>query len=110
MATYRHQTAGSTFIMPSGKVLRFMGKPNTYGIYITEDADEIAQLQKIADNPQVPMELVRNEADPFLSPSNKAPDPAIAMSVQDAAANSALELDPNVVQAREGLAALLAKG
>ncbi len=109
MATYRHQTAGSTAIMPDGKVLRFMGPPGKSGIYVTSDTAEMEFLDKIAKNPQVPMDRIEETADPVAAPSTKTVDPAIAQSAADAAANSALEVDPEVAKARDGLAALLAK-
>lgn len=109
MASYIHQTAGSTCIMPDGKVLRFMGPPGKSGTYSTDNPAEIEQLDKLSKNPQVPMEKLPDVVDVVATEITKPADPAIAQSVADAAANSALYVDPEVAKARDGLAALLAR-
>ena len=103
MATFKHSTAGSTFIMPDGKVLRFHGKIGSDGYLETENEGEIAQMRSLARNPQVQVEEVGEIETPA-----KPVDPTIAASAADAASSSLRVADPKVEAAQNGLAALIA--
>ena len=105
--TYKHLIAGSTLIMPKGKVCSFMGKPGGVGYYTTSDADEIACIDAACKSPIVQMERVKEAAldDGKIS---KPADPAIAQAAADAAQNTALEANPEVAALRDKLSNVIA--
>jgi hypothetical protein len=104
--TFMCQTAGSTFITPAGKTLRFMGNPGGVGHYSTTDAGEIEELMKLHKNPQAQIELVLEADDSVqIAGLSKAPDPALDAAAQDTLAAAARASDPKI----EAAAALLAK-
>jgi hypothetical protein len=108
--TYSHATAGSTVIMPNGKVMRFMGKPNSVGFYETTDPAEQGILDDLCRNPQVQMQRVANTESAVQAPIAKPADPAIEAAVQDAQANTVKDLDPNLSKLRDNLANVIKAG
>lgn len=103
--TYKHLVAGSTIIMPKGKVCSFMGKPGGVGYYTTSDADEIAYIDAACKSPIVQMERVAAQDDGKIS---KPADPSIAQAAEDAAKNTALEANPEVAALRDKLSNVIA--
>ena len=112
MATFHSLIAGASFIMPTGKVLRFMGKPGSVGILETADEAEMMELRKMVAIPTSQCTEVSDEVaaeETLVTASiNKEIDPALAASVADAAANSERAADPKVSAAQDNLAKLIA--
>ena len=105
--TYRHLVAGSTFIKPSGEILTFAGPKGGMGYYVTDKEDEITALDFLAKAPtaQVEKETPETIGAPELL---KPVDPAIAVAKEDAASNTARQVDPKVVAAQAKIADMIA--
>jgi hypothetical protein len=111
MATFHHLVSGSSFIMPKGKVLRFMGKPAGVGIYETTDEEEIAELRALCKSPTAQcVEATETASAETLDTAvfSKPIDPAIQQSKQDAAENTARTSVPEVAAAQDNLAKVIA--
>jgi len=113
--TFKHLTAGSNTIMPTGKVLTFGGRPGGVGFYTTEDEDEIKHMLQLVKSPTAPVEeevaAVAEAATETIATAvlTKPADPALQEAVKDAAASAEKAADPHVVAAQETLNKLIAK-
>lgn len=110
--TFKHLVAGSTYITKKGKTCQFAGRKGALGYYSTSDAAEIAELEELAALPNVQIERQADSAVPVPAEQDtisKKPDPTIAKAAEDAAAPAALDADPQVNDARNKLAAVIAK-
>lgn len=113
---YTSLTAGSTTITPKGKVLTFGGKPGTYGVYTTSDADEIKHLDELHDSPtaQVTRTAVttvdEETAEVVEVKTAEAPkeDPVVKQAAEEAAEATARVVNPVVAAAQEKLASTIA--
>jgi hypothetical protein len=110
--TYRHNVAGSTFILPNGKVCQFGGKTGTPGVYVTSDKSEQEFLDHLAKTPNVPVERLADATveEVLASTETKTPDRAIAEAVADVNEIAAKNSDPAVVSAQASLQKLIAAG
>lgn len=104
MTKYIHAVAGSTVITPTGKVLRFYGKPGTVGELETDIPEETSMLDYLARHPQTQIEFANGDNLAVTKPAA----PEIAQSVQDAAAPSLHATDAAVEAAQNRLAAVIA--
>ena len=111
--TFMHLTAGSTTIMPSGKIITFGGKKGGHGVYETADAAEIAWLESLAK--QRLGQTMEVSAEAGAATPMPVVDPTIAAAAADAAANALKVADtppdmtPEMILAAE-LAKLAAGG
>lgn len=94
--TFTSTIKGSTVVTPAGKTLRFTG-----GVYVTDKPDEIELLDALVKDIQT---SIGREDQVYA----KQPAPEIAEAAADAAKNTELEADPDVVNARANLAKLVA--
>jgi hypothetical protein len=106
--TFRHLTAGSNFIMPSGKHLIFSGPAGGVGEYTTNDPNEIKELTYLAKQSNVPVEFVIDKAPETSTVLRKPADPAIAAAVVEASASSEKDVNPVIAAARDRLAQTIA--
>lgn len=124
--TYKHLIAGSTFHFQAPKqhkddlpnpvkTIQFLGKPGGIGYYSTSDAAEIAELDKIARNPQVQIERVAATLDTVLAAAtpetdviHKAQDPAVAAAAAEVTQQAAAASDPKTIAAAANLASMIA--
>lgn len=101
---YAHLMSGSTFIMPSGKVITFAGKKGGPGLYETSDEKEQEQLDALVKNPQT---MLSETTDPAHVQA-KALDPAVlaaAAEVQKIAEHNA---SPELIAAQANLGKAIA--
>ncbi len=116
MPTFRHLIANSTFIMPTGKVLVFAGASAGPGIYTATDEDEITELRKLAIQPTVQIDELKEvpvAANPGkvvidLAQTAKAADPAIAAAAADAGKSAESAADPKLTAAATNLGQIIA--
>jgi hypothetical protein len=109
--TFRHLVSGSTYIMPSGKVLQFIGPKGGVGDYVTDDQYEIEELMKISRVGNVPMELIvskpMTEVAEIPTTISKTVETA---AMDDANASAERANKPEVVAAQAALGKLIASG
>lgn len=121
--TYKHLVAGSVFHYQKRKAnkdadnepvktITFSGKKGEIGYYSTSDADEIAQLDALANNPQVQLERVAGDIDVALkTPAaivSKVQQEEVAQVVTEVQESAVHGTDPNVISAQDRLGKLLA--
>lgn len=120
--TFCHQTANSTCHLqePGGSkdapnpitTAVFSGKPGGQGFYETDVPWQIAELTKLANNPQVQITRIDAElaaaTDEVVAP--KAADPALQAASNEVLTQAANAADPKLVAVQDNLAALLAAG
>lgn len=118
--TYVHQVAGANTIMPDGKKLIFGGKtgralqgggwlPGGFGYYTTDLPAEIKWLEDLCKAPTSQItRLIEDKVRHVEVIEQKKVDPALLDARNDAAANSARAMDPNISKAQEGLAHTIA--
>lgn len=111
--TYVSLTAGSTFIMPNGGVLRFMGPKGGHGHYSTSNPAEIEQLDELHASPtaQISRESIATVDEETAAVVNvkeetavKALAPEVAQAAVDAAEASERAISPAVAAAQANLA------
>lgn len=111
--TYMSLTAGSTFIMPTGEVLRFMGKQGGHGHYSTSNPAEIAELDKLHASPtaQISRESIATVDEETAAvvtvkeeTTVKVAAPEVAQAVAEAAEASERAISPAVAAAQANLA------
>lgn len=97
---YVSLTAGSTFVMPNGKVCRFSGPAGGHGVYITDVPEEIAELDKLdkAATAQVSRKT-----------TEKAVDPTLQAAVQEVTKDAERAASPAVAAAAANLAKMQAQ-
>lgn len=109
---FQHVYAGANTILPDGTKLTFGGPLGSQGTFITNVPEEVAHLEKLAKMPGSQISEIVHTADgrdvPTSADAQFSADQAQVRA--DAAANSARDLDPNVVAARSNLAASIAQG
>lgn len=120
--TYKHLIAGSVFHYQKRreskdddphpvKTITFAGKKGGLGYYETSDPGEIAELDKLAKNPQVQLERVEGTVDVALAAPtetiSKEQPPEIQQAVQEVQEQAAKTADPKLVSAQENLAAVI---
>lgn len=117
--TFVHQTAGANTIMPDGTKLTFGGRPHLaslgmvggIGLYVTSIPEEIKWLASLVKMPGSQVtELIEDKQSHQEMLVQKAVDPAIAQSAQDAAANSERVFNPTTSGVVENLGAHIASG
>lgn len=123
--TYRHLIAGSVMHlqvpkahkddMPNPvKTITFHGKKGGIGFYSTDDAEEIKQLDAVANNPQTQLEKVAAPLDVVVAAAeetatiNKPGDPAIQQAVAEVTQQAVTASDPAVISAQAKLADMIA--
>lgn len=121
--TYKHLVAGSVIHYQKKrankdddaepvKTITFHGKHGGVGVYSTSDPGEIAELDKVAKNPQVQVERVEGDIDVALAPQvltiEKAQPEEIKTVVDELQASAARSESPAVISAQEKLGALIA--
>lgn len=121
--TYRHLIAGSVVHfqkrVPDAKdnpqpvkTLTFGGPKGGSGFYETPDADEIAFLDALANNPQVQVFRVEAPLEKAIDELSKAPtvkqDLAAEQVVQEIQDRAGAVVDPQVSAAHNNLATLIA--
>jgi len=104
--TFRHLVAGSTYISRKGKTCVFAGRKGALGFYTTTDSAEVEELTELAGMPNVQIDI---EASPAATKFSKPVDPTLAVAAEEAAAPAALEATPEVANARNNIAAVIAK-
>lgn len=122
IVTYKHLIAGSVYHYQKKmankdsnpepvKTITFSGKKGGIGYYFTSDSDEIAELDKLAKNPQVQIERVDGDIDVALeTPVDTIAKPIpteVTQATAEVLEQSAHASDPKLIAAQEGLAALL---
>jgi hypothetical protein len=114
LCEYQALTAGSTAIMPDGKVLRFAGPPNGVGTFITSIPEEIAFLDKLDASPTAQVRKVQSALgapEAFNKQqivAESAPGVAAIGPAAEVVEQATRAGDPQVTAAQDGLAALIA--
>lgn len=109
--SYQHLYAGANTIMASGKKLVFGGRNGAPGTYTTKDPEEIEYLDEIAEMSGSMITKLETDADGRLKVVvDESVNEDIAAAVADSRKNSAAEVNPAIVAARENLAQNIAKG
>lgn len=101
---YSHLVAGANTILPDGKRITFYGKKGSDGFYRTRNEGEIEWLESLCDMPGSQVTRVINE-----QIVAKQADPAILQAAIDAAANTALTMDPAIAALQANFGATIAK-
>lgn len=117
--TFRHLVAGSVFHYQKKKAhkddtnepvktITFAGAKGQLGYYTTDIEDEVAELRKLARNPQVQIEEETTAQAAAVPVITKELPPEVTMPAAEVQAQAVHASDPAVVSAQENLAKVLA--
>jgi hypothetical protein len=108
---FKHLYAGANTIMSDGKKLIFGGPTGGAGVYTTNKADEIEYLEKLSSmSGSMITEIALDKDGRTVVVEDESIQHDIEVAVSDSRANSAAEVNPSIVAARENLAQNIAKG
>lgn len=108
---FKHLYAGANTIMPDGKKLVFGGPAGGVGVYTTNKEDEIEYLERLANTSgSMITEIALDKDGRTVIVEDESIKHDIEAAVADSRKNSAAEVNPAIVAARENLAQNIAKG